>query len=483
MRGSPDGKNILGGYVRRQGIVSIAAALILYFGLLVCMQRYLDAPQAEFGGVEFPDEASHYISGLMFHDYLTKGISERPLNYASRYYVHIPYFAVGYWPPMFYVAEALWTTCFGTARGQVLLLTALVSALIATLLFVIVRNTIGGLAAFGLGLLFLLAPVVQQSSMAIMTDLPVALGTLAAILALARYLDSGSTKDAILFGILASCTILTKSSGLLLGVLPSVSVLLTGRLYLFKRFSFWAMVIVVLVLCGPWFLFTRDLISTGFVGIVKTFLSSFAFFSLTVWHNLGLLLALSVLGAWRLIGRRPIGSLAAICLAEPIMAVAFFAISPTANEPRYMIAAFPPLLILAASGFQWIAQMAGRRFSQGRLLTPILMLLLVVSAASIWLFQFPRIAPSPVRPIAEFVTSHAYAAVLVNTDAEGPMIAEIASLESQRATERFLIRPTKMFARTNWNGTCYECRYKSPQEIETILEQLPVDLVDRKSVV
>src|ERR1035437_6474871 len=248
-------------YMRRQGIVSIAGALVLYFGLLVWMQRYLGAPQAEFGGTEFPDEASHYISGLMLHDYLTKGLPQWPLSYATHYYIHIPYFAIGYWPPMFYVAESFWMILFGTARGHVLLLTALVSALIATLLFVTVRRTVGGLAAFGIGLLFLLSPVVQQSSTAIMTDLPVALGTFAAILALARYIDSGRTSYAVLFGLLASSTILTKSSGFVLAALPPAVVLLTGRFHLLKRFSFWLMAIVVLVLCGPWFLFTRDLIS------------------------------------------------------------------------------------------------------------------------------------------------------------------------------------------------------------------------------
>lgn len=463
--------------MRRQGIVSVAIALILYFGLLVWMQRYLGAPQAEFGGTEFPDEASHYISGLMLHDYLTTGLPQWPLSYATSYYIHIPYFAVGYWPPMFYVAESLWMICFGTDRGNVLLLTALVSALIATLLFITVRRTVGGLAAFGIGLLFLLSPVVQQSSNAIMTDLPVALGTFAAILALARYIDSERIFYAILFGILASCTILTKSSGFVLGALPPAAVLLTGRFHLFKRLSFWTMGLVVVALCGPWFLFTKDLISIGFVGVSKTFSGNFTFFILSAWHNLGWVLALSLLGAWRLISHRPLGGLAAICLTEPVVALIFLAISPTGNEPRYMMAAFPPLLVLAASGFQWTAT----RFSPGRnlppVVAPVLMTLLVVSAASAWLFHFPTIVPSQVRPIAAFVTSHPYQAVLVNTDSEGPTIAGIASLESHRAADRFLMRPNKLLARVNWMGNWYECRYRTPQEIETVLEQMPVDLV------
>src|SRR5271169_5911825 len=101
-------------YMRWQGIVWVAAALVLYFGLLVWMQWYLGAPHAEFGGVEFPDEASHYISGLMLHDYLAARLPQTPLAYASKYYIHIPYFAVGYWPPMFYIVESLWMTGFGT---------------------------------------------------------------------------------------------------------------------------------------------------------------------------------------------------------------------------------------------------------------------------------------------------------------------------------------------------------------------------------
>jgi hypothetical protein len=462
-------------------VVSVAAAPIVYFALLVWMQQYLGAPQAEFGGTEFPDEASHYISGLMLHDYLTKGLPQWPLSYAARYYIHIPYFAIGYWPPMFYVAESVWMICFGTTRGNVLLLTALISALIAILLFMAVRKTVGGLAAFGIGLLFLLSPVVQQSSNAIMTDLPVALGTFAAVLALARYLDSERIGYSFLFGVLASCTILTKSSGLILGALPPAAVLLTGKIHLLKRFSFWVMAIVVVALCGPWFLLTRNLISIGFVGVSKTFSGNFAFFILSAWHNLGWVLALSLLGAWRLISHRPLGGLAAICLIEPVVALIFLAMSPTGKEPRYLIAAFAPLLVLAASGIQWIGEMAATRFSTGRNLAPavapVLMTVLVTFAAATWLFRFPRIVPSQVRPIAEFVTSHPYKAVLVNSDTEGPTIAGIASLESHRAADRFLIRPNKLFARINWMGTWYECRYGTPEEIEAVLEQLPVDLV------
>ena len=146
-----------------------------------------------------------------------------------------------------------------------------------------------------------------------------------------------------------------------------------------------------------------------------------------------------------------------------------------------MIAAYAPLLVLAASGFQWIAEMAAARFSTGRNLAPVampvLMTMLVIFAASAWLFRFPRIVPSQVRPIAEFVTSHPYKAVLVNPDSEGPTIAGIASLESQRAGDRFLIRPNKLLASVNWMGSWYECLYRTPEEVEAVLEQMPVDLV------
>src|ERR1051325_1352534 len=125
----------------------IALACAAYTLTILLYQGLLGAPKAAFGG--YPDESSHYISGLLVRDYLRTGFSTSPLRYAADYYIHVPFFAVGYWPPLFYTAEALWMILFGFSRPAVLVFIALNASVSATLLFACLRDEFGNLAAFG----------------------------------------------------------------------------------------------------------------------------------------------------------------------------------------------------------------------------------------------------------------------------------------------------------------------------------------------
>jgi hypothetical protein len=287
--------------------MATAAAALIYFSLVLAFQAAAGAPSAPFGA--YPDEPSHYLSGLMTHDYLLHGIGQRPTDFAYLYYAHDPYIGIGNWPPLYYVAEALWIFCFGTERFAVLWLVAITSASCATLIFSVLRKDQGILAAFSAGLLFLLAPVVEWSTTLVMTDLPVAALSFAAVLALARYLDSGKSRDSAMFAALAGLAMLTKASALFLAAIPPAAVALSGRWRLLKRLSFWLMPAIVAVVAGPWYLFARRFIAVGFTGYLKvSYLQSLAELSAGIWTNMGWLTLLSLAGLWSLLRERPIPS-------------------------------------------------------------------------------------------------------------------------------------------------------------------------------
>src|SRR5579864_1999865 len=99
----------------RPGLGLAAAVVLGYWILVAAFQYFSGSANAAFGG--YPDEPSHYLSGLMVRDYLVSHWPAQPLAYAANYYTHLPFIAVGYWPPLFYGLEGIWMTVFGYQRA------------------------------------------------------------------------------------------------------------------------------------------------------------------------------------------------------------------------------------------------------------------------------------------------------------------------------------------------------------------------------
>ena len=103
---------------RRVAIELLVAALLLV--VVTALQIRSGAWHAEFGG--HPDEAAHYVTGLMVRDYVAQGFPGSPMAYAAGYYDHYPKVALGNWPPGFYAIQALWTLAFSVSRTSVMFL-------------------------------------------------------------------------------------------------------------------------------------------------------------------------------------------------------------------------------------------------------------------------------------------------------------------------------------------------------------------------
>ena len=72
------------------------AIFISLFVVVVSYQGLGEAYQSEFGA--HPDEAAHYVTGLMIRDYIADGIPQHPMRFAETYYDHYPKVALGNWP-------------------------------------------------------------------------------------------------------------------------------------------------------------------------------------------------------------------------------------------------------------------------------------------------------------------------------------------------------------------------------------------------
>ena len=77
-----------------------------YFAFCLVVQGLTGSWSA--GLIAYPDEPSHFVGTVMVRDWLASGRWFAPLEFARSYYDHYPFFAVGYWPPLFSVVTALW---------------------------------------------------------------------------------------------------------------------------------------------------------------------------------------------------------------------------------------------------------------------------------------------------------------------------------------------------------------------------------------
>jgi len=195
----------------RQPLVELGVLFALCLALAVGLQMASRTFLNEFGG--HPDEASHYVTGLMVHDYLVGSDWTHPLRFAENYYSHYPRVSLGHWPPFFYVLQAAWTVPFGVSRVSVMLLMALVTALTAATLYHCVRRDCGPLTALVVSLLFVALPLVQRYDDILMADTLIGLLCFWAALCFGRFVDTGTWRSAAAFGILASLAILTKGVG------------------------------------------------------------------------------------------------------------------------------------------------------------------------------------------------------------------------------------------------------------------------------
>src|SRR5271165_2669525 len=184
----------------------------IFWVIANCLQWKVGAFAVEFGSNA--DESAHYITGLMIRDYIVSVMSGHftsPIAYAENYYVHYPKVSIGIWPPLFHLTEAFWGLIFSPARISILFLMALITASIGTSIYLLLRRQYPIAWAFAGGALFVISPLIQTSTQAVMADGLVALLDFWAMIFLIRYLEQERNRDAMLFGVFVGLSMATKA--------------------------------------------------------------------------------------------------------------------------------------------------------------------------------------------------------------------------------------------------------------------------------
>lgn len=463
----------------RPALHRVKGPLVAFFSfwlLAVALQVAGGCYRADFDG--YPDEAAHYITGLMVHDYLLSGNLLHPMAYAENYYLHYPKVAFGHWPPVFYVLQAAWMLLFGPSRISILLLMAAITAGVASVMFAVGRRIAGPWWAAGAGVVYVCVPMVQANTGMVMAESLLALGGLLAAYSFAEYLETGAAAPALWFGAWSAFTILVKGNGWSLVLLPPLALALSRQWRRLLDWRLWAAAAVA-ALAVPWQLATMHMAQQGWNGrwSGQYFRTAFPAFGEIFVHNVGWgLIALACVGvAFEALRPRTLNARLAPLPASLLSLVAavwlFHSIVPAGVEDRKMILGLPGLLLLAAAGASRLAPIVGAKGAWA------------VAAAAIASFGFGAFTV-PVKLTDHFDEAARVARSLWPSPAsrllvaavassEGAFICEIAMHESRPG--RFVLRATKMLVDMSWNGLDAQPRYTNVAATEDQIESWGVD--------
>jgi hypothetical protein len=464
-----------------RGAELVCVVLVL---LLICvgLQHAAGAYVSEFG----TDDASHYVSGLMMHDYLRHPTGS-PITYMRDFHSHYPLIGVGHWGPFYYGVEALWMLVFGTGRASVILLSALATTAVGSILYASAAPRFGRVVAAIAAAAYVVSPLTQESSAELMLDVPVALLALISANVYGAYLRSGRVWHAALFGFVAVAALLIKGNAGCIALLPPLAVLIGRRFELLWRPSFWLPAVIAAVVL-PWYWLTYALTAAGFRyewGWHYFFVASHVN-AVALLNAVGALLFAAGVAGWLIVAwpRRTDRDPATVAWAALLASVwTFQCVVPAEIQDRYMQPALAPLLLLAALA----AHNAGASLS-GRLswrAAPLLMGGVVMAALAVFIIPGATHIPHQARLGLVEAAREAWTnvnadnpAVLVVTGAgaEGAAVAELAMNDPKRPS-LFAIRGSRLLGGGGYNNGDYLPKYHNAAEVMAAVDEYRVPLV------
>src|SRR5581483_997937 len=147
-------------------------------------------------------------------------------------------------------------------------------------------------------------------------------------------------------------------------------------------------------------------------------------------------------------------------------------------DRRYMVAALPPALIVAAAGFLWVV----RRFPLP-VPRPAVAFALGLVAAVLFVAHTWAIPRKPYQgfdqPARLVLTSPDFAngdaLIISGSLGEGAFISEVAMYDDR--PDHVVLRSTKVLSSQTWYGTIYQLRYKNSAQIQDFLDRAPIDAI------
>lgn len=447
--------------------------IALVFGLQYATGAY----QATLNA--YPDEAAHYVTGVMVDQFLRNGALSNPLRFVETYYLYYPKVALGHWPPLLYGIQAAWTLIFDTSRSSVLFLQAVLAGLLGAVVFRAAQSFLGW-AAWGIAAVYLLLPQVVALNSMVMAESLLTAAMLVATLYLGKAMDGPSTQATALAGLFVVLSIMTKGTGWALLLIPVYAALLFRRTaFLISKPAIVTLGLVLLV-CLPWQFYTAGMVVNGFqqsrpsLGYALAALpASLEILSYELGRGTLLFVAIGVYAAlFRY--RNPFWE-AILCsiLAQFTLHI----LTPSGMEFRKLVPLVPQLLFLAAAGAALCFEALPRSWQAARPFAAVAAVLLCAFPSLPYPAKPSSIYPQLVADLDPIVADNA--AILISSgltwDGEGAMVSEYALLHPR--PRAYVLRASKLLSSQLWSGQGYQLRFQHEQELAQIIEAIPISFI------
>jgi len=485
----PEAANLAGGAPPRMSTaarLSEIGVFLLFLALALLLQKAGGAFSSEMG--HYPDEAAHYITSLMVRDYLASGFPGNPITFAERFYARFPKVAFGVWPPLFHGVLGVWLLPTPDGRLSALFLMAFITAAASYVLYYCVRQAAGRIPALAIGLLLALLPISQLMTSTIMADSLVMLTELAAAALLAKWLRSGSDRDAYWVGVAVGLACMTKGNAVAVILAVPLAVAFTRRFDLLRKSGIYVGGLIAAALAFGWELHALLLdrnISTfngySWAGFLAALEFSFQFFYKTMGWALCALILLGLAVAAGSIRRRD-GSwhLWTSMSAVGLSVFVFHILIPHSMDGRYLLAGVAPMMVFLAPGAGLIAGTPLLAKISVRWRVP-LVLSCAVALFFVSSFQVPRMPRFGFREAAAWLDQHPLPGgrylVISDANGEGGFIAEVASRSNRKLPVPLVMRSSKLLFASDWNLSGYRLVYDAPEKALAAIEQLGISYI------
>jgi GT2 family glycosyltransferase len=413
---------------------------------LLAVQISGRAFQSEFAS--YPDEAAHFVTGLMIHDYLIT-FPRDPIAWAGQYYLHYPKVAIGHWPPGYHALEAFWWLIFGPSRFTAMLLQWTIGVAAMSMLYRLVRPFLALPVTIAIVALMIATPVFQDSLEQTMADLLCLLCAVLVMHGTVRLVhrQDGTAFFLIVLGLLAAA--MTKGTAAFLVPAPAIALLASGRPIRIP--IHWLLIGGALVLAAAsWYFAVGGVAAWGGISTVVPWPGRL------IGHLAGWgFLAVAALG----LGRSSL-ALAAGAMIASMLAVSF--VVRAAGEERHWIIVLPAMLVLAGLGF-------------ARFRSPWIKSLLLAAGLALFPYSWQRQPHTGFSALLARLKRPSRMLVSSAGIGEGPWVA-VTSL-GERRPGSFVTRATKVLVEEGWNGEGYHLLTPSCDSILRRLDELALDIV------
>lgn len=458
--------------------------------LIVCWQAFSGAYSHDVAN--HPDEAAHFVTGVMVHDYLCTGVlDENPISFAHDYYQQYPKIAIGQWPPLFYAIQAVWYLILGVGQWQAFLLIAFAATVTMFSLFRLLSRLYGAdVGAICVVLLFSL-PLIQNYSSMFMSEIFVFLFSFLAFSSFCEYLEKERPTGILFFAFWSIAAILTKGTGFWLGLFAVMTPVMVRKPHLYLRREYWFSGGLVVLFVAPYYLLTMQsgmglhgkANSSQFLTASTQFYERFPVLNqmLKIASPVEFLLAAIAVIFLFCPSRKPkagVGNsefyqkeippqkLVGMAAFSGFLSFIFFlTMVPLTVESRYYLVSLLPLIILVAYSLASLKLfLSGWEVRQMCFVLVIAVFAIVTTPEG----MLRRVSGCGLAAASIPVTEDAEV-ILVSSDSsgEGAFIAKRLMLDTNRSD--YVLRGSKVLSSSSWSGRNYDFHYKSKEEIREFL--------------